>query len=1163
MTKYPKKTNCPACGVRIRLKYPQQAHYHECTCGEWFFYEPIKETADPQVTRLGSTPKSITPRVTRLLGLPPINTTAPKVTIFRDHEPPVQPKTFLNLSEPVTDNGETNILPSEEMINLSDPTTVVSLPTTKPAKSSTIAPLLVVSGLFILSMLGLIAAWLFIDVAKLETEEKKRNYAQEQFKEKNFLLASVKFEELASLYPQSAWHQEYLFLEKIASLRNGLESESQNPAESFEKLRAKPLTTSEHSPFAWIQYLGLIQSLLEKSAPDSSLVDWAEAEAANVKKKIPGEEGETMALLALIVEKRSTLARQKLEEEERASFLGQLKKLEALPTHEAFQSIQYFMEQEILKNPKSNNLSDCKVALETSKTRHLNSIVYEKNNLQEKQSPPFQKSLKGWNYFQHPEQFLQSHNWVPELKAPILTVNHGILYALDRTRGNVLWVKRLGVDVESPPLVFSANQGTDPTIITLEDNGISLSALDKTGETIWKTSLGGTCLAGITLWNNTALIPTLEGFLIEVELAGGNILGRWNIGQSLLNGPCVATDFNSCFIPADPGHVLCLDLATKKCTGIIATNHALGTLIPPPIPVFLNNQKEPSHILVSSEEPGPATALRVFPLPTTQSSYIKDPIYTMNITGGPIFAPVPYQNRLAILDETQHLSFFAWNQESIKTPLIPFFDDKNQNKPLANMFESLKQKKGTSQVLAFDGSEADILYNGHFCKLFFAWNLRDGLKLTSSKSPFHQTGTLASKPTLVEDPALSRNAWAITGKLSNGCTITQLIDSEKNKLLWKTLLSPRFESAPLPLALAPDKNFLLLADSAGNLFLAKNNPQSSINPQSNWNEGALCIATTTGADSQPLSHLLQLEDKKSALQLLQDTLSKKVTLKLITFDNESPNIKTFNIPEIAHSFAGNPKSLGNQILIPLSNGSIARIWFKDTKPLLATGPTWKSLDAQNNIACKIAILDNNTFCFSDGTNGPSFFRWNNLPDATFEKIKAPQNLFPSYCFSLDSLAMEKGNPGMFLSSQGELISFESKPEGSITKSNTLELKLTPKASWVVQGTNHFPRYAIASNAGRFIWIDLTGEKTLWDIPLTSAPIVKPFVIEQKILLFLESGDTLLLDEATGKVLKTRLNLPTGLFPSSTPYQGANNSILIPFTDGTVLQTTLKELTNDS
>ena len=648
-----------------------------------------------------------------------------------------------------------------------------------------------------------------------------------------------------------------------------------------------------------------------------------------------------------------------------------------------------------------------------------------------------------------------------------------------------------------------------------------------------------------------------------MELAGGNILGRWNLGQALLHPLCVPYDSNAGFIPADPGHVLCLDLVTKKCTGIIASNHAFGALIFPPLPVFLTNQKEPSHILLSIEEPGSITTMSIFPLPTNQNNYIKHPIYSTILSGRMSYPPVPYQNRLAILDESQCLSFFAWNQEATKTPLVPFFDDKNQNKPLANLFESLKQKKGTSQVLAFDETEADILYNGHFCKLFFAWNLRDGLKLTSSKPPFHQTGTLSSKPTLIEDPALSRNAWAITGKLPNGSTIAQLVDSQKNKLLWKTLLSPRFESAPLSITPTPEKNFLLLADSASNLFLAKNNPLPPITTQSNWAEGALCVARNSNSDSQTLSHLLQLEDKKSALQILQDTISKKVTLKIISFDNESPNIKSLDIPEISHAFSGIPKTLGNQILIPLSNGSIARIWLKDNKPILSTGPTWKSPEAAKNTQCKIAILDNNTFCFSDGTNAISFFRWNNSTDATFEKTKAPQNFAPTQCFSLESIPTEKGSLGIFLDPQGQLIPFESKPDGSLQKLSTIDLKVTPKASWIVQGANRTLRYAIASNAGRFFWIDLTGEKTLWDIPLASAPLVKPFVIEQKVLLFLESGDTLLLDEATGKVLKTGFNLPEGLFPSTTPYQGADNSIFIPFTDGTVLQTTLKELTNDS
>lgn len=70
----------------------------------------------------------------------------------------------------------------------------------------------------------------------------------------------------------------------------------------------------------------------------------------------------------------------------------------------------------------------------------------------------------------------------------------------------------------------------------------------------------------------------------------------------------------------------------------------------------------------------------------------------------------------------------------------------------------------------------------------------------------------------------------------------------------------------------------------------------------------------------------------------------------------------------------------------------------------------------------------------------------------------------------------KSTIGIFLDLQGQLLSFESKPDASLQKLNTHDLKLTPKASWIVQVANQPLRYAIASNAGRFVWIDLTGEK---------------------------------------------------------------------------------------
>jgi hypothetical protein len=56
---------------------------------------------------------------------------------------------------------------------------------------------------------------------------------------------------------------------------------------------------------------------------------------------------------------------------------------------------------------------------------------------------------------------------------------------------------------------------------------------------------------------------------------------------------------------------------------------------------------------------------------------------------------------------------------------------------------------------------------------------------------------------------------------------------------------------------------------------------------------------------------------------------------------------------------------------------------------------------------------------------------------------------------------------------------------------------------------------------------------------------------------------MVLEESSGKLLKSGLRLPEELFPSSSPWQGAGGTIFIPFIDGTILQSSLKDLMSDS
>ncbi len=1151
---------CPSCGIKIKLKHRKHDHYVECLCGDWLYYEPNLIDPTTEKTILVSNPSLISPkgkpRITVLAGLPPTNSTAPKVTTFKDHQPPVQPKTILNLNPTATHSTPQSL------------TNPISIPDkTQINKTNVPKGLLYSAGIFILVVLALITVWLFQDVTKIETEKRKRNYAQEQLTENNFLLAQVKFEELSNLYPNSTWITEYKCLAGIATLLLELNDPANNPETTFKKLKTSPIELAGCTPIVGTHYLSLINLLLEKSEPNLNLLDWAEPELALAYKQSTQNEDILKVGLNLISEKRMYLAKAAVLTANKTTFLNKLQLALASTPSKVFKEISRLLDEESLRNPELNTITQFTTAIDLAKSKHLDSILFEKDPQLNSPKPTLATNaiLSSWKYFQANERIYLPSNWSPEDLSPIFTIVRGNLYAFERKRGRLLWAKRLGIDVENLPLLFSSDQGSKPIVITLEDNGSSLSALDFQGNTLWKTHLNGNCLANIITWNNSALVPCIEGFLLEVELSGGKITGKWFIGQTLLTAPSLHPESNTCFLAAEPGTILSLDLLTKKCKGIISTNHSFGALLGSPIPVFLNDFKEPSHLLVTQEELGPTTSLNVFSTPDLQNRYITGPIQKLSFPEKLSSPPVFNGNRLGILTESQQISFYSWRRGQGKSPpLVPFFDAKTQNKPLAFYFESLNSDKGVSSLITLNEAEAEIVFKGNYCKLLFAWNLRDGLKLTPSKPPFKKLGVRKSSAQEILDPALQKNAWAFTTSTSNGSNLVQLIDPAKNIILWKTLIAPVFNSFPLTLNTPEGKNSFILSDHSGNLFLTQTSPDNSSAP---WTEGAFSLATNNETIAPCSSFLFQLEDKKSCLQLIQESVSNKVTLKRITLQNDNPQIESFSIPQINQPFASTPISLGDHILVPLASGNIVRISIQGKNALVTNGPRWKSTSGENNSKCHLAGLDKNTFCFSESINGISFFRWNNDPSSNFEKIKTAADISSPNLLELKTFVSEKGTLGTFLSTSGTFLSFLFTPEGAFSKIASFETSNNPKSLWSCKNENQQFRSALISNSFNFTWIDPLRGKSLWSTQLDAAPLVEPFVIEGKIFLFLTSGRSLLLDESKGNILEFELNLPSELFPSSCPFpaltQGAKKKFFIPFTDGTMLETSIEELIKPS
>src|ERR1019366_205532 len=102
------------------------------------------------------------------------------------------------------------------------------------------------------------------------------------------------------------------------------------------------------------------------------------------------------------------------------------------------------------------------------------------------------------------EDTLPSLSVTPSLKAIrtvrssnqlVLALARGVLYALEPTKGEVRWVKRVGIDTQALPLRVPPDALTPELALVVSSDQHSLSAvIVESGELLWQTSLSDACL---------------------------------------------------------------------------------------------------------------------------------------------------------------------------------------------------------------------------------------------------------------------------------------------------------------------------------------------------------------------------------------------------------------------------------------------------------------------------------------------------------------------------------------------------------------------------------------------------------------------------------------------------------------------------------------------
>ena len=89
----------------------------------------------------------------------------------------------------------------------------------------------------------------------------------------------------------------------------------------------------------------------------------------------------------------------------------------------------------------------------------------------------------------------------------------------------------------------------------------TLSALNTKGDIEWEYHIGQPVLGRPVIIKQRAYLAAYDGWIHEIELAGGNLIGRYDLGQPLTSGGAHEAGTDRIYFPADDSCVYVLDVS--------------------------------------------------------------------------------------------------------------------------------------------------------------------------------------------------------------------------------------------------------------------------------------------------------------------------------------------------------------------------------------------------------------------------------------------------------------------------------------------------------------------------------------------------------------------------------------------------------------------------
>jgi hypothetical protein len=462
------------------------------------------------------------------------------------------------------------------------------------------------------------------------------------------------------------------------------------------------------------------------------------------------------------------------------------------------------------------------------------------------------------------------------------------------------------------------------------------------------------------------------------------------------------------------------------------------------------------------------------------------------------------------------------------------------------------------------GNDFWVLAHGKLQHLQIAWNAALGPRPVAAWPepiplgwPLHASQVFTDR----RNDRVRTTLFLVTQSLSEPSCLATAVDDESGSILWQRQLGLVCRAAPLPLR-PPGETadpVILLMDQSGGLFAF-----DSERRQANLGELGVRVADALQDNPEVQPLLLPAGDGESAYEIACPGNGKTLLVRHVKVDKERQVqvLADKRLELRTGPLHGTPAIVGNLLVLPLADGSLARVPLPvtDKSAVLGDDYYWRSEQAASDTRGHVLALAPDRFLVTNGARG--FKVWQ-------KDTKTPNGGWLTIPDDAESFELEHrvASAPVLLSADKEAATAEIcvADAAGVVWRLVVQAKgrITAKREWDVQGkvtAGPFVRMVGAEvrigcvvDQRRLVWIDPQAAAAVWNYETTGKPILgQPEPIGGLLVVTDTAGQFVGLDPATGKADGPGYMLRGSIAPATTPVGFTPTRLFVPLSDGTVI-----------